>query len=153
VESIIINFNTIIWGVIFLIALVAEALTLALVSIWFSLGAAIALLFSLFSFSNIILEFFVFLIVSVGTLWYFITNKDKFKNLTKEGKTNLDMIVGEEGVVKKEINKHSPGEVYIHGKTWTAIGSNGENIARESVVTIKEISGVKLIVEESKGVE
>jgi len=66
---------------------------------------------------------------------------DSFKE-----KTNLDRVIGTEGVVTEKITKHNPGEVKVDGKRWTAVAD--KTIQEGKIVQIIKIEGVKLIVEE-----
>ena len=61
-------------------------------------------------------------------------------------KTNLDRVVGMEGIVTEKISKNNPGEVKVDGKRWTAISD--KTIEEGKTVKILKIEGVKLIVEE-----
>jgi membrane protein implicated in regulation of membrane protease activity len=64
-------------------------------------------------------------------------------------KTNADGLIGKKGIVTEEIsNLHATGQVTISGLEWTARSVNDEvTIENGSVVVIREIRGVKLIVE------
>ena len=94
---------------------------------------------------NFIVQFAVFVIL--GIILLLTTRKYLVGLLNKnKQKTNLDRVVGMEGVVTEKITKHNPGEVKVDGKKWTAVAS--KTISEGKVVRIKEIEGVKLIVEE-----
>ena len=63
-------------------------------------------------------------------------------------KTNVDRVVGMEGVVTEEIsNLAGTGKVSLGGNMWTARTENeGGAIPVDAVVTVLRVEGVKLIV-------
>ena len=73
-----------------------------------------------------------------------ITKKDKVA-------TNVNALIGQEGIVIKEINSGSNkiGQVKISGDTWSAVTTNDftNAIPVGSNVKILKIDGVNLIVE------
>ena len=64
-------------------------------------------------------------------------------------KTNTDALIGQTALVKETINNmESKGLVQLNGQDWTARSFEaGEIIPEGSEVIVKEIRGVKLIVE------
>ena len=133
-----------IWlGLVITLTLI-EVLTVNLVTIWYIASAILALILSLFVDSYLI-QFSVFVIV--GTI-LLITTRDYLLKLfvKKNEKTNLDRVVGMNGIVTEEITKKTPGEVKVDGKRWTAISD--KKIKVDSTIRVLEIDGVKLKVEE-----
>ena len=135
-----------IWvGIIIALTLI-EVSTVNLVTVWYVASAIVSLILSFF-----IDEFFIqfLVVVLLGTI-LLITTRDyllKLFNKHKE-KTNLDRVIGMEGLVTQEISKNKPGEVKVDGKRWTAISN--KKIKIDSTVKVLEIDGVKLKVEEVK---
>ncbi len=67
------------------------------------------------------------------------------KKLTnKKESTNLDRVIGAEGIVTEEITKLKVGEVKVDGKRWSAISNELIKVGEE--VIIERIDGVKLVV-------
>ena len=132
------------WLVIILLLSFVEVATVNLVTVWFIASALVSLLLSFLN-VNFIVQFAVFVILGVVLLVTTRSYLEKLLNKNKQ-KTNLDRVVGMEGVVTEKITKHNPGEVKVDGKRWTAVAS--KTISEGKVVRIKEIEGVKLIVEE-----
>lgn len=64
-------------------------------------------------------------------------------------KTNTDALIGQTALVKETINNmESKGYVQLNGQDWTARSAEaGEIIPAGCEVVVKEIQGVKLIVE------
>ena len=63
-----------------------------------------------------------------------------------DAKTNLDRIIGMQGVVTQEIKKNVIGEVKVDGKLWSAKAN--KKIKVGSTVLVKSMESVKLVVEE-----
>ena len=135
-----------IWlGIVICLALI-EILTVNLTTIWFVASGLCSLVLSIFI-DNYIIQFGVFVIG--GVLLLIFTKSLLLKKLNIHTvKTNLDRVIGMQGVVIKEITKNNTGQVKVDGKIWTAISN--KNISKDSDVIIKRIDGVKLIVEEEK---
>ena len=134
-----------VWIVIALALGIIEAATVSLVSIWFAVGAVVAILPAYFG-APIWLQVLVFLAVSAVC---FAFTRKFFKDVIKVKKqpTNVDGLIGEDGIVTAEINNlEGTGKVFISGLTWSAKSFDGESIPEGSVVTVKKIEGVTLIV-------
>lgn len=134
-----------VWLILAIIFIIIEAITVGLTTIWFAAGALIALLLSLLK-APAIAQVAVFLIVSLVLLG---TTRKIFVNKLKTGseKTNVDALVGEEGVVLEDITPHNTGLVKVKGQSWTAVASDKDaTISKGETVKVKAIEGVKLIV-------
>ncbi len=137
------------WLIIIILLVVIEAMTVNLVAVWFIASGLLALLVSFF-FESILLQLMVFVVL--GALFMILTKPaiEKMKS-EKEIKLNLERILGCTAIVTKEIKKDVVGEVKADGKFWSAISSNKIAVGEE--VTVKEIDGVKLVVEKNKVVK
>ena len=77
-----------------------------------------------------------------------------FVNKLKTGseKTNVDALIGCEGLVISDIGDFSPGQVRLNGQIWTAVGREPDiTISAGTAVRVIAIEGVKLIVESTEG--
>ncbi len=135
-----------IWFALVFVFLIVEAMTLNLITIWFAFGALCSFISTYFT-DSILIQTIVFLVSSALSL--FIT-KPLFEKIIKidKYKTNLDRIIGQIGVVTKEIKKHENGRVKVDGKSWMALSDN--NIKEGAEVEILRIEGAKIIVKERK---
>ena len=134
-----------VWIVLAVVLGIIEAATVSLVSIWFAVGAIVAIIPAYFG-APLWVQILVFLVVSAVC---FVFTKRFFKDVIKVKKqpTNADGLIGEDGIVTAEIdNLSGEGKVFISGLTWSARSSNGENIPEGAVVTVRKIEGVTLIV-------
>lgn len=139
-----------VWLILFVVLLIGEIASVALTSIWFAVGALAAFVVSLFC-DNIWVQIMVFLIVSLVLVICMRPWANRFLNKNRE-KTNVDAIVGRLGVVTQNIsNLDATGEVSLAGQMWTArTASDNIGIAAGTKVIVKEVQGVKLIVEEAQ---
>lgn len=118
---------------------ILEMSTVNLVSIWYIISSVIAMIVSLFI-DNVVIQLAVF--VLGGTLLLILTKDAIKKILPEKARTNIDRIIGMEGIVTEKITKKTPGEVKVDGKHWTAIAD--ETIPVDSTVEILEINSTKL---------
>ena len=132
-------------GVVLLLSVI-EMATTDLITIWFIASGIITLIISFFDIPFVAQ---VGIFVVLGTVLLITTRKTLVEKISKnKQKTNLDRVVGMEGIVTEKITKHNPGEVKVDGKKWTAISNEGKSIEEGKTVKIIKIEGVKLIVEE-----
>ncbi len=137
------------WLFIIVVCIVIEAATMGLTTIWFGIGAIVAWITSGLGF-RLEVQIFIFLLVSV--LCLILTRPIAVKKL-KIGKikTNADSIIGDCVKVITTINNiNNEGTVKAMGQIWSARSFNGEVIEKDEIVCVKEITGVKLIVERKK---
>ncbi|MBS7020450.1 MAG: NfeD family protein [Firmicutes bacterium] len=132
-----------VWLIVVIALAIIEAATVNLTTIWFVISGIVSLFLS-FSVDNIFIQFFVFVVGGIILLFSTRPFLKKWMSVPKES-TNFDRIIGMEGIVTEEIQKNQPGEVKVDGKYWTAMSHQSLKIGE--VVQIKEINGVKLIVE------
>lgn len=134
-----------IWIAVMVIMAIFEGVTTQLVSVWFVLGALAAAIVSFFV-PSFAIQFTVFVVVS---LIFLIATKPLVKKAkeTKIEPTNADRNIGKIAVVTQEINNTAgTGQVKLGGNTWTARTINDQVVPEGAKVTVKEISGVKLMV-------
>ncbi len=132
-----------VWFAVLIVAIVVEAMTVELVSLWFAFGAIGAIIAASLS-NSLILEFSIFIIVSV--LMLIFTRKFFIKLLKKSDlKSNVDTYIGK----KFEIDKiEDGGYVYhkINGIDWRVVSSDDEKLEIGKTYEVVSIDGNKLIV-------
>ena len=137
----------ILWLALIAVFLVLEAGTVALVSIWFALGAAAALVACMLG-AAMWLQIAIFLAVS-GLLLALLWKKVRAKSAA--AKTNVDSVIGAEGYVTEPIDNLSyTGRVKLGGITWAARSTSGEPLAEGSLVRVDRVEGVKVFVSPAK---
>ena len=134
----------VLWMAIAIIFAVAEGFTLGLTFIWFSGGALLAMIVSFLGF-GLWVQVIAFLIGSSVMLIY---TRPMAKKVLKIGatKTNVDSLIGKEGIVLKELQQFTLGHVRVKGQIWSAKPEDEESIPEGVKVEVVRIEGVKLIV-------
>ena len=135
-----------IWLIIAGVCLIIEIITTGFLVFWFSLGALLAMIVSLFT-DNIIIQTTLFIISS--TILIFATKPflKKFAKHDESVKTNVYSIIGKTGIVTTDIDSiNGNGQIKVDGEIWSAIGEKELTISKGTEVEIKEIKGVKAIV-------
>ena len=143
------NVMTIVWIAAILVFGIAEAATAGLVSIWFVGGAGAALLAAVFG-GPLWLQFVLFLAVSIALLAATrpLARRMLEKTITP---TNADRVLDHTARVTETVDNQRPsGAVYVDGKTWTARSEDGTAIAKDKLVKVVRMEGVKLFVTEIK---
>ena len=134
-----------VWLFIIVAAIVLEASTVSLVSIWFIPSACVSMILALCD-VKVWIQLTVFF--ALFFLLMLILKPVFKKNMgIKIVPTNADTLIGMQAVVIEQIdNLHAKGQVKIRGQVWTARSAD-ENIIYEAdeVVTVVAIEGVKLI--------
>ena len=96
------------WLAVILILSFIEIGTINLVSIWFVASALVSLLLSFLPIPFYI-QFIVFVVLGIVLLITTRKSLEKFLSKTKQ-KTNLDRVVGMQGIVTEKISKNNPGK-------------------------------------------
>ena len=140
------NWAAIVWFAMLLIFLIVEAACpFHLVSIWFAAGALVAMIIAFLG-GPMWLQVTLFLVIScalLALLWPFIK---KFLN-PKLKKTNIDAIIGSEGLVTAAIdNITAQGQVKLGAMEWTARSTSGKPIPQGTLIRVDRIEGVKVFV-------
>ena len=135
------------WIAALILFLVVEAVTVGLASIWFAVGALAALICAMTG-GAVWLQAVWFAVVSLVALILTRPLVKKFVN-GRTVATNADRNIGRTALVVERIdNLEGIGCVRLDGVEWTARSSDdSRTIDAGTQVTVKEIQGVKLIVE------
>ena len=139
-----------IWLGIVALFLVIEAATVGLTTIWFAGGALIAAIAAWIGAGEAV-QWILFIAVSLVLLIFTRPVAVRYMNKNVE-KTNVERLMGQKAVVIQEIdNLNQTGLIRVGDVEWMArTKSDDVQIPEKAVVVIKEVQGVKLIVEEVK---
>ena len=122
-----------VWLIISGLFLVLEMITVGFLVFWLAIGALFAMLVSFFT-SNLI-----------------ILTKPLVKKLNKTDDTiatNAYSVIGKKAIVTQDINPTlGYGQIKVNGETWSAKTISDNIIPKDSEVIIKNIEGVKAVVE------
>ena len=130
----------VVWLVFAIIMFVIEVATTGLATLWFALGAIVAMVMDLCG-APLASQIIVMAIVSgVSFILCMIWVRPKLESLRKKNvqRTNADRLIGRVGTVIVPLD-------IVDGQVWSAKAST--DIAEGIRVTVKAIEGVKLVVE------
>ena len=139
------NWAAILWLVLTVVFLIAEAATVTVISLWFAAGSLAAMAAALLG-GKIWLQVGVFLAVSAIALTALrpLVRKYLTPKLTA---TNVDSVVGSVGIVTIPIdNIAAAGQVKLNGMEWTARSTSGAPIPAGIRIRVDRIEGVKVFV-------
>ncbi len=131
------------WILVIIILTIIEIASINLTTIWFVASALVSLAIS-FVCDNFLLQFGIFVILGIILL---ITTRPlliRLLNVDKV-KTNLDRVIGMDGIVTNDIVPFEVGEVKVDGKKWSAVSNSKIEVGTK--IKVLGIDGVKLKVE------
>lgn len=140
--------DVILWAALVVIFVIVELCTVQLVSIWLALASLITMICTfVFDELTFLGQMGIFVLTSV--ILVVATLPLIRKRLNKKYiATNSELEIGKTATVIEEINPDkNQGRVTLNGVDWTAVSATGKIIPQDSIVTIKEINGTKLIVD------
>ena len=131
------------WAAAIVVFAIAEAATTALVSIWFAVGAAAAMVASIFTASQCA----VFAVVSAVTLTVMLPLLAKRRTMRQPPITNgSPLTIGSRGIVLREIPQGDIGRVRVDGLDWQARTVDGTPLPKDAHCEVKNVDGAVLIV-------
>lgn len=133
---------TFVWLICIVVFSILEAMTTALVSVWFIIGSIVACLSSLLNIPFSI-QLVIFLVSSLASLRGYATSR-----LLKRSRDEpINSIIGKTGLVEETINNIlGQGRVKIGGESWAAKTYDDSIINAGEYIEVLEIRGVKAIV-------
>ena len=140
------------WACAVIAFVVAEIMTIQLVSIWFAAGSLVTLLFSYFYELTAIEQLGIFIISSSIFLLISLPLLRNRRNRKNAVATNAELDVGRHATVIEVINSDKgTGRVTLNGVNWSAVPENENDIMPEgTVVIVKKVMGARLIVAPEK---
>ena len=134
------------WLILAIVLTIIEANTIQLVSIWFAAGALAAMAPAVIgmSFTAQLAMFTVVSVLLLGLTRPFVKIKLEVRRVQNKARS----VIGRFGHVTAEINNTlSQGRVSVDDMNWSARSEDGTVIPEGEEVLVKDIQGVKLIVE------
>ncbi len=136
---------TLLWFGILVLFLLLESATVAMVSLWFAVGALAAIAAAALG-AGVTVQCVVFAVVSCGALALFRPLAGKYIT-PRITRTNVDSLIGQTCLVTRAIdNVQGTGEVKLGSLPWTARSTDGTPIPAETRVRVDRIEGVKVFV-------
>lgn len=133
-----------IWGTIILTTIIIELFSADIDAIWFSAGAAVALVLSFFE-VHIAIQLSVFVAITASLLFTVGRWAKKFL-MNKNISTNSDSLIGREILILDSANEFDKGSGVINDVVWTVICQAGISVEKGSHAVIIAIDGNKLVV-------
>lgn len=135
------------WLIVICVCLVLEAMTTALICIWFCIGGLFAFVAYCLN-ASLLVQGTLFVIT---TLFSLILTKSLIKKYYNTPKREVNSIIGVDGVVIENINNiENLGQIKINGQVWTAKSIDNSIITKDTIVIVHKVEGVKAFVEEKK---
>ena len=134
------------WIGIIVAAVVIEAFTDQLVSIWFVPAGIVAAIMH-FAEAKPYWQVIVFLIIAIVGIVFAKLVLTRIMPKTTDSRTNIDAIIGERCVVTEKIDNYAGcGQARVKGQIWSARGVYEDDVFEVGeVLNIVAIEGVKLI--------
>ncbi|WP_297955263.1 NfeD family protein [uncultured Ruminococcus sp.] len=133
------------WAIAVVAFVIAEVVTVQLVSIWFAAGAMVTLLLSYFYELTALEQLGIFIISSSVFLLLSVPLIRKRRKQTSVA-TNAELDVGRHATVIEEINADKgTGRVTLNGVNWSAVPEDENMIIPEgAIVIVTKVMGAKL---------
>lgn len=129
------------WAAAIVVFAIAEAATTALVSIWFAVGAAAAMVASIFT-ASLGVQCAVFAVVSAVTLTVMLPLLAKRRTMRQPPITNgSPLTIGSRGIVLREIPQGDIGRVRVDGLDWQARTVDGTPLPKDARCEVKNVDG------------
>jgi membrane protein implicated in regulation of membrane protease activity len=120
----------VLWSVLAAILIVAEMFTSGFVLLWFGIGALFAAFAGLIGIDSLLVQFMIFVVVSIGltaasrTIFLNYFSREKSGESLRSGVDSLPGKIGT--VVSSSKGALHEGAVKVFGSTWTAYPAAGE---------------------------
>ena len=136
------------WFAVAIGFLVLELITTQFISIWFAVSALITGIIKVIA-NDLPMTWQIVIFVVLSAILVAASRPLVKKYLKKgdEAKTNMDLNIGKKVIVTETINNiEEKGLVKLNGIIWTARSDDDSIIEQDSLVTIKQFEGNKIIV-------
>mgnify|MGYP001622879782 FL=1 len=135
--------DSVVWLVAVVAFFILEAITTALVSVWFAVGAAVALIVSFFT-TSVAIQFVVFALVSAVTLAIMVPLLAKHRGQNAPITNGARLSVGKRGIVLLAILPGEIGRVRVDGLDWQARADAA--LPKGARVEVTDVDGGVLVV-------
>lgn len=135
--------DSVVWLVAVVAFLLLEAVTTALVSVWFAIGAAAALIVSFFN-NLVVVQFVVFALVSAAALAIMVPLLAKYRGKNAPVTNGARLSVGKRGIVLQAILPGEIGRVRVDGLDWQARADTA--LPEGSRIEVADVDGGVLVV-------
>lgn len=135
-----------VWLILAGMFLIIEIISVGFLVFWFSIGALIAMVASLFI-KSIVAQATIFVISSAILLFVTRPFVSKITQKDEVVKTNVYSIEGKVAKVVVDVDPiEGKGQIKVDGEIWSAKSYNDTVIPKDTEVLIEKVDGVKAIV-------
>lgn len=135
-----------VWAALVVLFVIIEVTTVQLVSIWLAAGAMATVLFCCFTDVGLFGQLVIFTVTSgicLAITFPFLRKRLKKGYIA----TNSELEIGKSATVIEMIDPdRNSGRVTLNGVDWSALSADGSIIPANSIVTVTEVKGAKLVV-------
>ena len=135
------------WALTTLAFIIAELITIQLVSIWFAAGAFVTMIVAYFYSPGFVGELVIFIVTSALLLLITYPLLKNWRHVKHVG-TNSELEIGKTASVIEEVDQlKGTGRVRLNGVDWSAVSADGDDIIPVgAIVTVVRVQGAKLFV-------
>ena len=135
------------WALTTLAFIIAEIITIQLVSIWFAAGAFVTMIVAYFYSPGFVGELVIFIVTSALLLLITYPLLKNWRHV-KHVSTNSELEIGKTASVIEEVDQlKGTGRVRLNGVDWSAVSADGDDIIPVgAIVTVVRVQGAKLFV-------
>ncbi len=142
-----------IWLSILVVSVLIEIFTMDMTSIWFSIGAVVAMILSAFKEVHWGIQVGVFFAISIICLLALRPFAKKFLMKKTEGKTNIEEFIGKKVKMITQCDFDNLGTTKINDVVWNVKSVDESVLLQNEIVEIVAIKGNKLIAKKIEAVE
>lgn len=139
--------DVLIWAIAVVAFVIAEVMTVQLVSIWLAAGAFITMFLSYFYDIPFMLQLGIFI---VSSTFFLLISFPLIRNRKKNNiiGTNSELDIGKHATVIETVNsRKGTGRVTLNGVNWSAVPENeNDTIPEGTIVIVVKVLGAKLMV-------
>jgi membrane protein implicated in regulation of membrane protease activity len=135
------------WALTTLAFIIAEIITIQLVSIWFAAGAFVTMIVAYFYSPGFVGELVIFIVTSALLLLITYPLLKNWRHVKHVG-TNSELEIGRNASVIEEVDRNKgTGRVKLNGVDWSAVSADGDTVIPVgTIVTVVRVQGAKLFV-------
>lgn len=137
-----------IWIGVIVLSVILEAVSMELISIWFTFGAVIPLILSAIDGIGPEIQIIVFILVSAILIISLRKVTKKFLLRNANFKSNSESLIGKEFKMLTDTDFDTVGSLKVNDVVWNAVGDKKQTIKKDTIVEVVAIEGNKLIVKE-----
>nr|MBP7186918.1 NfeD family protein [Ruminococcus sp.] len=116
------------WALTTLAFIIAEIITIQLVSIWFAAGAFVTMIVAYFYSPGFVGELVIFIVTSALLLLITYPLLKNWRHVKHVG-TNSELEIGKTASVIEEVDQlKGTGRVRLNGVDWSAVSADGDDI-------------------------